>query len=157
VCWAVPWSTRPAFLIYNLLFDIYHFRRQEAGAMNRDELLERTKQFGHRCVRLALTLPENTLGSHIRSQLIRSCTGVGANYRAACIAQSRAAFVSKLSIVIEEVDESCFWMEFLLDEKLLSAQRVAPLLREGKELTAIFTAARHTTRNRCKLQMVDSK
>jgi hypothetical protein len=69
--------------------------------MNREELLERTRQFAHRCVKLALVLPDNSLGNHIRSQLIRSSTGVGANYRAACVAQSRAAFVSKLSIVIE--------------------------------------------------------
>ena len=114
--------------------------------MNRAELLERTKQFGHRCVKLALALPATPLGRHIQSQLIRSSTGVGANYRAACVSQSRAAFVSKLSIVIEEVDESSFWMEFLLDERLLAARRVAPLLGEGKELTAIFVAARHTTR-----------
>ena len=76
--------------------------------MNRQELMERVKQFAHRCVKLALALPENALGRHIRSQLIRCSTGAAANYRAACVAQSRAAFVAKLSIVIEEVDESCF-------------------------------------------------
>jgi four helix bundle protein len=78
--------------------------------------------------------------------LIRCSTGAAANYRAACIAQSRAAFVAKLSIVIEEVDESCFWMEFIIDEELLAKERVAPLLDEGYELRRIFTSARHTTR-----------
>jgi four helix bundle protein len=114
--------------------------------MNRQELMERLKQFAHRCVKLALALPSTPLGNHIRGQLIRCSTGAAANCRAACIAQSRAAFVAKLSIVIEEVDESCFWMEFIIDEGLLTNRRVGPLLGEGKELTSIFISARHTTR-----------
>jgi len=114
--------------------------------MNRQELMERITQFAHRCVKLALALAETPLGRHIRSQLIRCSTGAAANYRAACIAQSRAAFVAKLSIVIEEVDESCFWMEFIIDEELLTKKRVAPLLDEGYELRRIFVSARHTTR-----------
>ena len=118
--------------------------------MNRQELIERTTQFAHRCVKLALALPETSLGRHIRSQLIRCSTGVAANYRAACLAQSRAAFVDKLSIVIEETDESCFWMEFLLDEGLLSKRKGDPLLGEGKELTSILIAARRTTRSNSK-------
>jgi len=75
---------------------------------------------------------------------------VAANYRAACVAQSRAAFVSKLSIVIEEADESCFWMEFVKDEGLLPQGKIAPLLGEGEELTSIFVAARRTTRSNSK-------
>jgi len=114
--------------------------------MNRQELLARITQFAHRCVKLALALRNAPLGNHIRGQLIRCSTGVAANHRAACIAQSRAAFVAKLSIVIEEVDESCFWMEFIIDEELLTKQRVAPLLDEGYELRRIFISARHTTR-----------
>jgi four helix bundle protein len=114
--------------------------------MNRQELLERTKVFAHRCVKVAVALPGNALGRHVQSQLIRCATSAAANYRAACIAQSRAAFVSKLSIVLEETDESSFWMEFLMEEGLLAKSRIVPLLTEGKELTAIFIAARHTTR-----------
>jgi len=114
--------------------------------MNREELMDRLKQFAHRCVKLALALPENVLGRHIRGQLIRCSTSAAANYRAACVAHSRAAFVAKLSIVVEEVDESCFWMEFIMDEGLLPKEPVAPLLAEGEELKAIFIAARHTTR-----------
>jgi four helix bundle protein len=108
--------------------------------------MERVKQFAHRCVKLALALPENALGRHIRSQLIRCSTGAAANYRAACVAQSRAAFVAKLSIVVEEVDESSFWLQFIIDEGLLARKRVDPLLQEGDELRRIFIAARHTTR-----------
>jgi hypothetical protein len=65
-------------------------------------------------------------------------------------AQSRAAWVAKLSIVIEEVDESCFWMEFILDEDLLPRKRMAPLLGEGEELRSMFIAARDTTQTGCK-------
>ncbi len=115
--------------------------------MDRRELLERVKQFAHRCVKLALALPDGPVGRHICGQLIRCSTGAAANYRAACVAQSRAAFVAKLSIVIEEVDESCFWMEFSIDENLLTRKRSAPLLTEGEELRRIFIAARHTTKD----------
>jgi len=118
--------------------------------MDRQELLARVTQFAHRCVKLALALPHTPLGRHINSQLIRCSTSAAANYRAACVAQSRAAFISKLSIVIEEADESCFSMEFLLDEDLLTEKQIAPLLGEGKELTSIFIAARRTTRNNSK-------
>lgn len=118
--------------------------------MNRQELLERVTQFAHRCVKLALALSDTPLGRHIRSQLIRCSTGAAANYRAACLAQSRAAFIAKLSIVVEESDESCFWMEFLLDEGLLSKKKVDPLLGESRELTSIFVSARRTTRSNSK-------
>jgi four helix bundle protein len=115
--------------------------------LDREELKERTREFAHRCVKLALALPQGHLGGHIRRQLIRCSTSVAANYRAACIAQSRASFVSKLSIVIEEVDESCFWMEFIIDENLLKEGQVTPLHSEGEELTSIFVSARKTIRN----------
>ena len=115
--------------------------------MDREELKKRTKEFAHRCVKLALALPETVLGGHIRVQLIRCSTSVGANYRAACVAQSRAEFASKLSIVIEEVDESCFWLEFVIDEKLLKKSQVDPLLNESKELTSIFVSSRKTIKN----------
>jgi len=116
--------------------------------LDREELKKRTRDFAHRCVKLALALPQSPLGDHIRRQLIKCSTSVAANYRAACIAQSKASFVSKLSIVIEEVDESCFWLEFIIDEKLLNEKQVAPLLNEGEELTSIFISSRKTMENR---------
>jgi four helix bundle protein len=115
--------------------------------LDREELKKRTRDFAHRCVKLALALPQSPLGDHIRRQLIKCSTSVAANYRAACIAQSKASFVSKLSIVIEEVDESCFWLEFIIDEKLLNEKQVAPLLNEGEELTSIFISSRKTMKN----------
>ncbi|MEE4605092.1 MAG: four helix bundle protein [Desulfobacteraceae bacterium] len=108
------------------------------------ELKTRTKEFAHRCVKLAIALPNTPLGNHIRGQLIRSSTSVAANYRAACLAQSKASFISKLSIVIEEADESYFWLEFIIDENLLKNNLVGPLLKEADELTAIFIASRRT-------------
>jgi four helix bundle protein len=116
--------------------------------MNENDLKKRTSEFAHRCAKLSLTLPNTILGNHIRKQFIKCSTSVASNYRAACIAQSKAEFVSKLSIVIEEVDESCFWMEFIIEEKLLNERQVIDLLREGQELTAIFIKSRKTTKNR---------
>ncbi len=74
--------------------------------MDAKELKKRTKGFAHRCVKLAITLPKTVLGTHIRKQLIRCATSVAANYRATLLAQTKAAFISKKSIVIEESDES---------------------------------------------------
>ncbi|MDR2039267.1 MAG: four helix bundle protein [Bacteroidales bacterium] len=109
-----------------------------------DELKQRTKSFAHRCVKLSFNLPENVLGLHINKQLIRSATSVAANYRAVCLAQSKNTFIAKLAIVIEEVDETCFWMEFIIDEQLLPKEKVDQLLNEGKELTSIFISSRKT-------------
>jgi four helix bundle protein len=73
---------------------------------------------------------------------------VAANYRALCRAKSRADFINKTSIVEEEADESCFWLELLIDRGLLGARRVQPLLKEANELTAIFVASRKTAVSR---------
>ncbi len=118
--------------------------------MDKEELKNRTKSFAHRCVKLALSLPNTTLGRHLQSQLIRSSTSVAANYRAACLGQSKASFTAKLSIVIEEADESLFWLEFIQEENLIIKERIDSLLQEASELTAIFVASRKTiqTNNR---------
>ena len=112
--------------------------------MNDQELKLRTKKFAHRCVKLAIALPDTFLGNHIKGQLIRASTSVAANYRATCLAQSKAAFIAKMSIVIEEVDESAFWLEFIIDENLMKKELVQPLLLEAQELTAIFVKSRIT-------------
>jgi four helix bundle protein len=116
--------------------------------MNPEELRERTKQFAHRCVKLALALPNTPLGNHIRGQFVRCSTSVASNYRAACLAQSKAHFVAKISIVTEEADESAFWLQFIIDENLLKEPRVAPLLNEADELTRIFVSGRKTAKDR---------
>lgn len=112
--------------------------------IDREELKRRTKAFAHRCVKLAMSLPNTPLGKHIQYQLIKAGTSVGANYRAACIAHSTASFVAKLSIVIEEVDECAFWLEFIIDENLMKRELIEPLFNEANELTAIFVSSRKT-------------
>ncbi len=114
--------------------------------MKSEELKQRTKIFAHRCVKLSITLPNTYLGNHIKGQLIRSSTSTASNYRSACIAQSKASFISKLSIALEEADETFFWLEFIIDEKLLKSKLVEPLLNEAKELTSIFVSSRKTAR-----------
>ncbi len=114
--------------------------------MDKDDLKQRVKAFSHRCVKLCARLPNTPLGRHISGQLIRSSTSAASNYRAVCIAQSRAAFIAKLAIVIEETDESYFWVEFASDEKLVKKQLVLELLNEATELTAIFVASQNTAR-----------
>jgi len=115
--------------------------------MNQNELKQRTKLFAHRCVKLAASLEPTPLGKHITSQLIRCSTSVAANYRAACLAQSKAAFIAKLSIVLEEADETYFWIEFVLDEKIIGKDKAAQLLNEANELVAIFVSSRKTARS----------
>jgi len=116
--------------------------------MDQDELKRRTKEFAHRCVKLSMALPKTYLGNHIKGQLIRCSTSVASNYRAVCVAQSKGSFISKLSIVIEEADETYFWLEFIIDERLLGKERVLHLLREAGELTSIFISSRKTARTK---------
>jgi len=113
----------------------------------KEQLKKRTKEFAHRCIKLTEFLPKIYIGKHIKGQLIRCSTSVAANYRATCIAQSKASFIAKISIVIEEVDESAFWLEFIIDEKLLPKEKVELLFNEAQELTAIFIASRKTASN----------
>ncbi|MFH1852655.1 MAG: four helix bundle protein [Candidatus Neomarinimicrobiota bacterium] len=116
--------------------------------MDSKELIKRTTNFAHRCVKLALSLSDSILGRHLHSQLIRCSTSVAANYRAAVIAQSGAAFTAKISIVLEEVDETLFWIEFIKTENLLDENRIADLLNEANELTAIFYSIRKTQKSK---------
>jgi len=112
--------------------------------LNSGELVKRSTLFAHRAVKLSLALAKDKLGRHISGQLIRCSTSVAANYRAAVLAQSRASFKAKLSIVLEEIDESQFWIEFLIEEELVKRENVESILKEAGELKAIFFAARKT-------------
>ena len=84
----------------------------------------------------------------IGKQLLRSGTSVAANYRAACRARSKAEFIAKIGIVLEEVDESVLWIEMLIDAEILKKERVDQLLNEARQLTAIFTASRRTAKQK---------
>tara|TARA_R110000868_G_scaffold57528_12_gene177590 strand:+ start:2200 stop:2556 length:357 start_codon:yes stop_codon:yes gene_type:complete len=109
-----------------------------------NDLKQRTKNFAHDCVKLAISSPNTYLGNHIKGQLIRFSASVAANYRATCVAQSKKSFISKISIVVEEVDESHFWIDFITDESLISKETCKSLLNEANQLTRIFISSRKT-------------
>jgi four helix bundle protein len=96
--------------------------------MNESELKQRTKQFALRVTKLVQALPKSVEGRAIGSQLMRCGTSVGANYRAACRARSKAEFIAKLGVVEEEADESAFWMELIIESGLIERKLVEPLL-----------------------------
>jgi four helix bundle protein len=110
----------------------------------------RTKQFALRIIHLVRAMQKDRTLRLIAGQLLRSGTSVGANYRAACRARTNPEFTSKIRIVLEESDESQFWLELLVDGKLLPAKPLIPLLNKATELTAIFTAAVSTVSSRTK-------
>lgn len=114
--------------------------------MTSDELKKRTKQFALCVMKLVDILPNTTAGRVIGRQLIRCGTSVGANYRAACRGRSKAEFAAKVGTVAEEADETCFWLELIIEGNLLAEQLVKSLLDEADELTAIFTATAKTAR-----------
>lgn len=112
--------------------------------MNETEMKDRTKRFALRVLKLADALPRSRSGNAIANQLVRSGTSVAANYRAMCRGKSRADFISKAAIVEEEADESCFWLELIIEAELLAKLKVSPLLQEADEITAILVASRKT-------------
>jgi four helix bundle protein len=114
--------------------------------MTEKELLERTKKFALRVIKLVNALPNNTTGRAIGNQLIRSGTSVAANYRAACRGRSKAEFIAKLGTVEEEADESCLWMELIIESELMEEKLVAGLLKEAQEITAIMAASKISAR-----------
>jgi four helix bundle protein len=114
--------------------------------MTEAELKERTKQFALRIMSLVDALPKTPVGRTIGHQLVRCGTSVGANYRAACRGRSKADFIAKLGIVVEESDESAYWLELIIAGKLLKRELVESLLQEANELTAIFTSSINTSR-----------
>ncbi len=114
--------------------------------MNPEELKARCKQFSLRVIRLVRALPDDRVSRPIANQLIRSGTSVAANYRAACLAKSPADFTSKIGTAVEEADESALWMELIIEDGILPAEKVTSLWQEATELTAIFCASIKTTR-----------
>ncbi len=114
--------------------------------MTSEDLKKRTKLFAINVIHFSKMLPKNDEGFIIKKQLIRCATSVGANYRAVCRARSSADFISKLAIVEEEADETCFWLEVLEESGMISKESVAKLYDESTQLTAIFSASRKTSR-----------
>ena len=112
-----------------------------------EELRARTKKFALRIIRLFQKLPRTPEAQILGKQLLRSGTSVGANYRAAGRARSGAEFSSKIGIVLEEADETVFWIECLIEAGIVKEQLLSDLLTEANELVAIF-AASYTTAKR---------
>lgn len=111
-----------------------------------EELKKRTKLFAIRIVRLFRTLPKTEEGRVIGKQLLRSGTSVAANYRAVCRARSKAEFIAKMGIVVEEIDKTVFWLEMLIDTEIINESLLKDLLKEANELLAIFAASQRTSK-----------
>lgn len=90
------------------------------------------------------SLPKTPAGRAVANQIVRSATSVGANYRAACRGRSKAEFVAKLGIVIEEADECCYWLEIIIESGMIKEKLVSELHKEANELTAIFIVSAKT-------------
>jgi four helix bundle protein len=116
--------------------------------MNAQELQARSKEFALRNLKLFRSLSRSADAQIVGKQLLRSAMSTAANYRAACRARSNAEFVAKLSIVVEEIDETQFWLEIVAAAGWIKPERLRPLTQEASELTAIFTASRHTAQAR---------
>jgi len=116
--------------------------------MDKKEMKQRTKKFALRVIRLVESLPKGRTASVIGGQLLRAGTSVGANYRAACRAKSTADFISKMGTVEEEADESLYWMELLIEDKIVAPAKLEPLMKEADELLSITIASINTAKKR---------
>ena len=116
------------------------------GDVDKKEMKDRTKRFALRVIRLVESLPKGRTADVIGGQLLRCGTSVGANYRSACRARSRADFISKMGIVEEEADESLYWMEMLIEAELLLEKRLKDLMNEADEILAITISSIKTAR-----------
>ena len=116
--------------------------------MKRDSeaLKARTKDFALRILRLYRSLPRTDEARILGKQLLRSSTSIGANYRAACRGRSRAEFAAKLGIVLEEADETVFWLELLEEGNIFPKGKLSDLAREANELVSIFVVSVRTAK-----------
>ncbi len=114
--------------------------------MTQEEMKARTKKFALRVIRLVESLPNTKTANVIGNQLLRSGTSVGANYRAACRAKSTADFISKLSIVEEENDESIYWMELLIESETVKENLLVNLMKEADEILSIIVSSIKTSK-----------
>ena len=115
--------------------------------MNRT-LADRTKAFALRIIRLFTALPKNDVARVLGQQMLRSGTSVGAHGREAFRSRSDAELISKLEVSIQELDETMYWIELLIESKIVSARSVASLLEEANELMSILVASVRTIKRR---------
>ena len=118
--------------------------------MEQSYLKERTKSFALEIIKLVESLPKGRTADVIGRQLLDAGTSVGANYRAACRARSPADFISKMGIVEEEADETIYWMELLIEAKLVQENNISHLLREANQILAMTVSSIKTARRKSK-------
>jgi four helix bundle protein len=111
-----------------------------------EELKERSRRFALDIVRLVRHFPRTLDSEIVARQLIKSATSVAANYRAACRSRSPGEFISKIGLVCEEADESCFWLDVAISAEITNDPDGSRLASESRELCAIFTASRNTAK-----------
>jgi len=111
-----------------------------------DALKLRTKNFAMRILKLCRALPRTQEAHILGAQLLRSGTSIGANYRAACRGRSRAEFLAKLGIVLEEADETVFWLELIEEAALFPEAKLLSLCKEANELVSIFVSSIRTAK-----------
>ena len=114
-------------------------------------LQNRTKQFALDILDLSEHLPEERAAVLIAHQLTKSATSVGANYRAACRAADDKEFIYKMNKVLEEADESCYWLEIIDEKGWVPLETLAPIMVEADELTAIFVQSLKTINRRIQM------
>ena len=122
--------------------------------MNAEELKQRTQEFSLRIIKLVSALPTGLVAQVLGRQVLKSGTSLGANYREALRATSRADFIAKIKIAEREIDETVYWLELIEASGLLPSRKLSALYAEARELSAIFAAIAKTTRRRaanCKL------
>ena len=111
-----------------------------------EQLRDRTKKFALRVIRLYRSLPYRTDTQVLGKQLLRCGTSVAANYRAVCRSRSKAEFVARIGIVVEEADEAVLWLELMTESGIVSEEKTKELLKEANELTALFAASQRTAK-----------
>lgn len=129
--------------------------------MTKEELKYRTKAFAVAVIKYIEMLPKTKANDVITYQIVKSATSIGANYRSACGGRSTAEFISKLNVVIEEADETSYWLEIIGETNTtIDKETLKKLSQESNELTAIFTASSKTIKantNNQKLEISNQK
>ena len=115
-----------------------------------NQLKSRTKAFALRIIRVYESLPKSTTSQVIGKQVLRSGTSVGAHYREACRARSSAEFISKIEGGLQELEETQYWLELLIESELVSARQLGDLQDEANQIIAMLTASVKTTKERSK-------
>ena len=125
---------------------------KEEGRGREADLRVRTKLFALRVIRMYSALPKTTEAQVLGKQVLRSGTSVGANYREAYRARSQAEFISKVSISLQEIEETGYWLELLIDAEIVKEARMEGLRKEADELTAIFVSIVKKAKRRKKVE-----